>query len=64
MSIHVTHVSNYTVIDIMTVSNADLYIMLARSSSYFRVLQEGAGFKFLHVNFVEGPVLFYYKIVV
>lgn len=36
-SIDVKHVSNYPVVDIMPVGNADLYIVLAKCSSYFRV---------------------------
>jgi hypothetical protein len=36
-SLHVMLVSNYTVVDIMTVGNANLYVVLARCSSYFRV---------------------------
>jgi hypothetical protein len=35
MSLHIMHVSNYNVVDIMTVSNANLYLVLARSSSVF-----------------------------
>jgi hypothetical protein len=31
------HVSSYTIVDIMTVGNADLYIVFVGSSSYFRV---------------------------
>jgi hypothetical protein len=34
--------SSYTVVDVTTVSNANLYAVLVRSSSYFRVWQEGA----------------------
>jgi hypothetical protein len=41
-SLHVMHVSSYTIVDIMTVSSINLYAMLARFSSYFRVWQEGA----------------------
>jgi hypothetical protein len=36
-SVDVTHVSNYSIIDIMLVSNGNLYIVLARCSSYFRM---------------------------
>jgi hypothetical protein len=36
-SIHVTHISNYSVVDIMQVGDANLCIVLARCSSYFRV---------------------------
>jgi hypothetical protein len=36
-SIDVTHVSNYSVVDIMPVSNGNLCTVLARCSSYFRV---------------------------
>jgi hypothetical protein len=36
------HVSSYTSGDIMTVGSANLYIVLARSSGYFRVGQKGA----------------------
>jgi hypothetical protein len=36
MSLHVMRVSSYTVVDLMTVSNENLYVVLARSSSYFR----------------------------
>lgn len=42
MSVHVKNVSNYTTVDIMAVSNANLYIVLFRAFIYFRVLQEGA----------------------
>jgi hypothetical protein len=41
MSLHVMHVSNYTAVGILTVSNANLYVVFARSSSYFRVWHEG-----------------------
>jgi hypothetical protein len=37
MSLHVMHVSNYTVVDIMTVGNENLYVVHAGCSSYFRV---------------------------
>jgi hypothetical protein len=37
MSIDVKHVSNYSVVDIMPVINANLYVVLTRCSSYFRV---------------------------
>jgi hypothetical protein len=40
MSIHVTHVFNCSVVDIMAVGNVNLYVVLARCSSYFRVCQE------------------------
>jgi hypothetical protein len=40
-SVYVMHISNYTVVD-MSISNANLYVVLVRSSSYFRVSQEGA----------------------
>jgi hypothetical protein len=43
-SLHIIHVSNYTIVDTMTLSNANLYVVLARSSSYFRVWQDGADF--------------------
>jgi hypothetical protein len=36
-SIDIVHISNYYIVDIMPVGNANLYIMLARFSSYFRV---------------------------
>jgi hypothetical protein len=36
-SIDIMHVSNYSVVDIMTVGNANLYVVLASCSSYFRV---------------------------
>lgn len=38
-SLHAMHVSNYTIVDIMIVGNANLYMVLAtrRSSSYFTV---------------------------
>jgi hypothetical protein len=39
-SINVTHVSNYSILDIMPVINGNLYVVLARCSSYFRVWQE------------------------
>jgi hypothetical protein len=41
-SVHVMHVSSYTVVDIISVGNADLYIVLVKSC-YFTVCQEGAG---------------------
>jgi hypothetical protein len=37
MSIDVTHVSNHSVVDIMPVSNGNLYFVLARCSGNFRV---------------------------
>jgi hypothetical protein len=36
-SIDVMHVSNYSVVDILPVGYANLYIVFARCSSYFRV---------------------------
>jgi hypothetical protein len=36
-SIDVMHVSNYSIVDIKPVGNANLYTVLARCSSYFRV---------------------------
>jgi hypothetical protein len=36
------HVAKYTIVDVMAVSNANLYVVLARSSGYFRVWQEDA----------------------
>jgi hypothetical protein len=36
------HVSSYTTVDVMTVSNENLSVELVRSSGYFRVRQEGA----------------------
>jgi hypothetical protein len=39
-SVDVTHVSNYSIIDIMTVTDVKLYVVLARCSSYFTVWQE------------------------
>jgi hypothetical protein len=39
-STDVMHVSNYSTIDIMPVGNANLYVALAKCSSYFRVRQE------------------------
>jgi hypothetical protein len=42
MSLHVIHVSNYTIVDVMTVNNENLYVEVDRSSGYFRVWQEGA----------------------
>jgi hypothetical protein len=38
MSVHIMHVFNCTVVDIlMTQRNANLYVLLVRSPSYFRV---------------------------
>jgi hypothetical protein len=59
-SLHVMHVSNCTVVD-MAVGNANLYIVLARSSSYFRVTERCwlldicPGLEFLWVNILAGP---------
>jgi hypothetical protein len=39
MSIDVTHVSDYSIVDIIPVSNGNLYGVLARCSSYFRAEQ-------------------------
>jgi hypothetical protein len=41
----------------MTISNANLYVVIARFCSYFRVWQEGAvmDFEFLWVNIMAGP---------
>jgi hypothetical protein len=40
-SLEVMHVSNYTAVDAMIVRNENLYTVLAGSSSYLRVCQEG-----------------------
>jgi hypothetical protein len=40
MSIDVTNVSNYSVVNIRPVGRANLYTVLARCFSYFRVWQE------------------------
>jgi hypothetical protein len=42
MSIDVMHVSNYSDVDIMPISNGNLYVVLARCSSYFTMRQEVA----------------------
>jgi hypothetical protein len=43
-SLQVMLVYNYTAVDVMIVSNANLYVvLLARSSSYFRACQQGTG---------------------
>jgi hypothetical protein len=39
-SVDVVHVSNYSIVYIIPVGSADLYVVLARCSSYFRVWQE------------------------
>jgi hypothetical protein len=60
-SLHVMRISNYVVIAVMPVGNADLYIVLARCSTYFRVtgrcqlLGRCPGLKFLRVNIMAGP---------
>jgi hypothetical protein len=40
MSVHIIHISNYSVMK--TASNENVYLVLAKSSSYFRVWKEGA----------------------
>jgi hypothetical protein len=61
-SLHVMHVTNDTFADIMTVDNANLYVVLDESSNYFRVWQEVAdcliavsSSEFLRVNIMAGP---------
>jgi hypothetical protein len=39
-STDVTHVSKYSIVHMMPVSNGNLYVVFARCSSYFRVWQE------------------------
>jgi hypothetical protein len=41
-SLQVMHISNHTAVDALIFSNANLYVVLAISSSYFRACQEGA----------------------
>jgi hypothetical protein len=41
MSVHIMHASNYIIVDIMIVSNANFYAVCAKSSSYLKVWQEG-----------------------
>jgi hypothetical protein len=49
------HIFNYTAVDITTFGKANLYVMLLRSSSYFRVLDRCPGFMILLVNIMACP---------
>jgi hypothetical protein len=62
MSVHMKHVSNCAIVDIMTVSSANLYAVLARSSGYsgtlvcehnsFRKLARNPKHSYIKVNFL------------